>query len=59
MNIIATIYLELEVSVDEPVIGLKDALNIRKLNLVFPVRFVASQLALNPAFAESMLVNTM
>ena len=46
-------------SVGEPVVGLKGALNIGKLIPVFPVRFVASRLALNPAFAGNMLVDTM
>jgi hypothetical protein len=46
-------------SVSGPAIGLKDVLNIGKLNLAFPVKFVASRLALNQAFAENMLVDTM
>jgi hypothetical protein len=42
-----------------PAVGLKDALNIGKLESVFLVGFVVSQLALNPAFAGNMLMGIM
>jgi hypothetical protein len=43
-------------SVDGPAIGLKVALNIGRLRSVFLARFVVSQLALNLAFVENMLI---
>jgi hypothetical protein len=56
VNILVIIYLELEISVGVPAIGLKDAMNIGRLKSVFLVRFVVSQLAQNLAFAENMLI---
>jgi hypothetical protein len=40
-------------------VGSKDALNIGKLGSVFLVGFVVSQLALNLAFIENMLMGIM
>ena len=59
MNITATIYSELEVSVGVPATGLKGAMNIGKLESVFLVVYVASRLALNLVFVENMLVDIM
>ena len=59
MNIFATIYSELKKSVGGPAISLKDALNIKKLYPAFPIRFVISQLALNPVFVGNMLMDIM
>jgi len=59
VNIHATIYSELEMSVGGPAIGLKVAMNIGKQKSVFLVMFVVSQLALNLAFVESMLAGIM
>ncbi len=39
-----------------PAVGLKGVMNIGKLESVFLVVYVASRLALNPAFVESMLI---
>ena len=46
-------------SVGRLAIGLKVAMSIEKLESVFLVMFVISQLALNPTFVESMLVGIM
>ncbi|PKY15545.1 hypothetical protein GLOIN_2v1478935 [Rhizophagus irregularis DAOM 181602=DAOM 197198] len=54
-NILAAIYSELEMFVGGPAIGLKVAMNIGKLESVFLVMFVISQLALNPAFVTQYI----
>ena len=43
--------------VSGPVAGLKSAMNIEELESIFLVRYVVCQLALSPAFVESMLVD--
>ena len=56
MNILATIYSELDVSVGGLAVDLKGVLNIGKLNPAFPVRFAVSQPGLCRKHANSYYV---
>ena len=55
MNILATIYSELDLTVGGPAVDLKGVMNIGKLKSAFLARFVVSRRVLSPAFVESML----